>query len=94
MQVRSYYDGETELDLLMRVVDTLREELVSVKDNQKTLNENIAKVIGFVKRIELHIGSATEENSLMDEGTISQEEEDEEHHDENSVSFSGEDNES
>jgi hypothetical protein len=47
----------------MRVVDTLREELVSVKENQKNLNENIAKVIGFVKRIELHIGTATEENS-------------------------------
>jgi hypothetical protein len=57
MYVRSYYDGETELDLLMRVVDTLREELVNVKENQKTLNENIAKVIGFVKRIELHIGN-------------------------------------
>jgi len=47
----------------MRVVDTLREELVGVKENQKNLNENIAKVIGFVKRIELHIGTATEENS-------------------------------
>ena len=67
MYVRSYYDGETELDLLMRVVDTLREELVNVKENQKTLNENIAKVIGFVKRIELHIGNQTEENSI-DEG--------------------------
>lgn len=66
MQVRSYYDGETELDLLMRVVDTLRDELVFVKENQKTLNENIAKVIGFVKRIELHIGAATEGNSQMD----------------------------
>jgi|LauGreDrversion4_2_1035121.scaffolds.fasta_scaffold921688_2 hypothetical protein len=89
MHVRSYYDGETELDLLMRVVDTLREELVSVKENQKTLNENIAKVIGFVKRIELHIGNATEENS-MDEGNSSQDEDGSENHDENSVSFSNE----
>ncbi len=61
--MRSYYDGETELDILLRVVDTLREELVEVKSNQKLLNENIAKVIGFVKRIELHLGSNTEENS-------------------------------
>ena len=62
MHVRSYYDGETELDLLMKVVDTLREELVSVKENQRTLNENVAKVIGFVKRIELHIGNELNSN--------------------------------
>ena len=82
----------TELDLLMRVVDSLRDELVSVKGNQKTLNENIAKVIGFVKRIELHIGNPTEESSLMDEGNSSQEEEEEggANHDENSVSLSNE----
>ena len=82
----------TELDLLMRVVDSLRDELVSVKGNQKTLNENIAKVIGFVKRIELHIGNPTEESSLMDEGNSSQEDEEEggANHDENSVSLSNE----
>jgi hypothetical protein len=82
----------TELDLLMRVVDSLRDELVSVKGNQKTLNENIAKVIGFVKRIELHIGNPTEESSLMDEGNSSQEEEEGgvANHDENSVSSSNE----
>ena len=76
----------------MRVVDSLRDELVSVKGNQKTLNENIAKVIGFVKRIELHIGNPTEESSLMDEGNSSQEEEEEggANHDENSVSSSNE----
>jgi len=62
--VRSFYDGETELDILMRIIDSLREELVEVKSNQKYLNENIAKVIGFVKRIELHLGSNTEDNSL------------------------------
>ena len=48
----------------MRIIDSLREELVEVKSNQKYLNENIAKVIGFVKRIELHLGSNTEDNSL------------------------------
>lgn len=80
MHVRSYYDGETELDLLMKVVDTLREELVSVKENQRTLNENVAKVIGFVKRIELHIGN--ELNSNDEEQGDSQ--------DEDSVSLSNE----
>ena len=50
----------------MRVVDGLREELVVVKANQRFLNENVAKVIGFVKRIELHLGTNTEEDSLMD----------------------------
>lgn len=46
-------------------------------------------MIGFVKRIELHIGNATEENS-MDEGNSSQDEDGSENHDENSVSFSNE----
>lgn len=80
MHVRSYYDGETELDLLMKVVDTLREELVSVKENQRTLNENVAKVIGFVKRIELHIGNELNSND----------EEQGDSHDEDSVSLSHE----
>ena len=80
MHVRSYYDGETELDLLMKVVDTLREELVSVKENQRTLNENVAKVIGFVKRIELHIGNELNSN----------EEEQGDSNDEDSVSLSNE----
>ena len=74
------------MDLLMRVVDTLREELVSVKENQKNLNENIAKVIGFVKRIELHIGTATEENSQIEEDSF-KEDDFEDQLDDNSVSI-------
>lgn len=70
----------------MRVVDTLREELVSVKENQKNLNENIAKVIGFVKRIELHIGTATEENSQIEEDSF-KEDDFEDQLDDNSVSI-------
>ena len=70
----------------MRVVDTLREELVSVKENQKNLNENIAKVIAFVKRIELHIGAATEENSQIEEDSF-KEDDFEDQLDDNSVSI-------
>lgn len=70
----------------MRVVDTLREELVSVKENQKNLNENIAKVIAFVKRIELHIGDATEENSQIEEDSF-KEDDFEDQLDDNSVSI-------
>jgi type IV secretory pathway VirB9-like protein len=55
----------------MRVVDNLREDLIKVKENQKNLNENIAKVIGFVKRIELHMGSATEDVSELDDLDLS-----------------------
>ena len=46
-----YYDGETESDILLKLIDTLREDIDSMKANQADLNQQIAKVIGFVKRI-------------------------------------------
>ena len=39
----------------MRLIDNLREDIEIMKANQLKLNQAIAKVIAFVKRIELHI---------------------------------------
>ena len=52
-QVRSYYEKETETDILMKLIDTLRADVENVKNNQKTIGENIQKVINFMKNIDL-----------------------------------------
>ncbi len=49
-----YYDGETETDILMKLIDTLRYDIDAMKKNQASLNVQISKVIGFVKRIQLN----------------------------------------
>ena len=45
----------------MRLIDTLRDEIETMKTNQLNLNQAIAKVIAFVKRIELHITEEADE---------------------------------
>ena len=52
-QVRSYNEKETETDILMKLIDTLRSDVEDVKTNQQTISVNIAKVIGFMKNIDL-----------------------------------------
>jgi hypothetical protein len=37
----------------MKVIDGLRDEIDSVKNNQITLTDNITKVIEFMKRIDM-----------------------------------------
>jgi len=54
MQVRNYYDGDTDNDLLMRVID-LRDDVVILKIEQESMTEYLSKVITFVKMIELLI---------------------------------------
>ncbi|TNV81547.1 hypothetical protein FGO68_gene1047 [Halteria grandinella] len=52
-RVRNYYDGDSEIDILMRLIDNLREDVSLVKEEQQGMTESIEKVISFVKRIEL-----------------------------------------
>ncbi len=51
--VRSYYEKETETDILMKLIDTLRSDVEDVRTNQETISINIAKVINFMKNIDL-----------------------------------------
>lgn len=51
--VRSYYEKETETDILMKLIDTLRSDVEAVKTNQETISLNITKVINFMKNIDL-----------------------------------------
>ena len=51
--VRSYYEKETETDILMKLIDTLRSDVEDVRSNQETISINIAKVIDFMKNIDL-----------------------------------------
>jgi|LauGreDrversion4_2_1035121.scaffolds.fasta_scaffold1006575_1 hypothetical protein len=37
----------------MKLIDTLRADVENVKNNQKTIGENIQKVINFMKNIDL-----------------------------------------
>jgi len=54
-QVRSYYDKETDTDILMKLIDTLRTDVTGVKETQEKITSNISKVIGFMKNIDLQV---------------------------------------
>jgi hypothetical protein len=47
----------------MKLIDSLRSEIEATKENQSKLNVAIAKVIGFIKRIELHAEDAAEDET-------------------------------
>ena len=52
--MRNYYEGYSETDILMRLIDNLRDDVISVKRDQDGMNGMIDRMITFVKRIELH----------------------------------------
>ncbi len=37
----------------MKLIDTLRQDVENIKDNQKKISENVQKVISFMKNIDL-----------------------------------------
>jgi len=51
-----YCDRETESDILLKLINALREDIDTMKSNQADFNQYVAKVIGFVKRLKLSQG--------------------------------------
>ena len=50
-RVRSFYDGDTDTDILMRLVENLKEEVSVVQDDQDLIIENLAKVAKFIEKL-------------------------------------------
>lgn len=56
----------------MKLIDSLRSEIESTRENQSHLNVSIAKIIGFIKRIELHAEGGEEETDADNQTTSRQ----------------------
>ncbi len=52
-RVKNYFDGDTDHDIVIRLIDNLRDEINKLKEDQAQTVGQIDKVIQFVKRIEL-----------------------------------------
>jgi alpha-L-fucosidase len=50
--VRSFYDGDTDTDILMRAVENLKEEVDTVKLDQEIVNENLSRVCSFIEKLD------------------------------------------
>ena len=50
-RVRSFYDGDTEADILMRLVETIKEEVSVIQDDQDLILGNLAKVTKFMEKL-------------------------------------------
>jgi hypothetical protein len=61
--VRIYSDNDGEMDMVMKLIDSLRDDIQLLKDNQIRITDNIEKLIGFVRRIELHTMPQEEEET-------------------------------
>jgi hypothetical protein len=51
-RVRSFYDGDTDSDILMRLVESLKEEVNGVQDDQDMVLENLIKVTKFIEKLD------------------------------------------
>ena len=51
-RVRSFYDGITDSDILMRLVESLKEEVNGVQDDQDMVLENLIKVTKFIEKLD------------------------------------------
>jgi hypothetical protein len=51
-RVRSFYDGDTDSDILMRIIENLKEEVDQVKLDQEVVNESLLKVCAFIDRLD------------------------------------------
>ncbi len=51
-RVRSFYDGDTDSDILMRIIENLKEEVDQVKMDQEVVNESLLKVCTFIDKLD------------------------------------------
>jgi hypothetical protein len=58
--VRNFYEGDTETDILMRLVDNLREDVDLVKKEQQFVNDNLAKVVSFIEKLDAKTNAGTD----------------------------------
>lgn len=63
-RVRSFYDGDTDSDILMRIIENLKEEVDQVKLDQEVVNESLLKVCTFIDKLD--------ERQKLEEGGASQ----------------------
>ena len=66
MRVRNFYEGDTETDILMRLVDNLREDVDLVKKEQEFVNDNLAKVVSFIEKLDAKTNAAAKIFSLAE----------------------------
>ena len=52
LRVRNYYEGDSEIDILMRLIDNLRDDVNNIKTEQANVKENLSKIVTFINRIE------------------------------------------
>jgi hypothetical protein len=50
--VRNYYEGDSEIDIIMRLVDLLREDIEQMKVDQEAVRDSLITVVSFIERID------------------------------------------
>lgn len=56
LRVRNFYEGDTEIDILMRQIDNLRDEMEEIKSDQVLVRESLEQVCKFIHRIDANMG--------------------------------------
>ena len=54
--MRNYYEGDSEIDILMRLIDNLREDVEDIKKEQHVVRDNLARVVAYIEKIEINTG--------------------------------------
>jgi archaellum component FlaC len=52
IRVRNYYEGDSEIDIIMRLVDLLREDIEEMKADLDVVRDSLTTVVNFIERID------------------------------------------
>ena len=55
LRVRNFYEGDSENDILMRLIDNLREDVDNIRNKQKQVVQDLTHVVSFIEKIDANM---------------------------------------
>lgn len=56
VRVRNFYEGDTENEILMKLIDNLRDQVEEIRTEQSQVMEDLAQVVSFIEKIDANMG--------------------------------------
>lgn len=54
--MRNFYEGDSEIDILMRFIDHLKDDVEEIKFNQEELTDKLERVCAFIDKVDASKG--------------------------------------
>ena len=57
MKVHNFCEGDSEIDILMRIIDNLREKIDTVQQEQTDVRATLDKICIFIEKVDATLGN-------------------------------------